>query len=144
MDWLKYGIDYGIIGILLVMSFVAISVGIERYLLLSKVKIADYPDRKSLELELTNRMHLIATIGSSAPYIGLLGTVLGIMLTFYSMGKAGFMDTNKIMVGLALALKVTAVGLLVAIPAVIIYNLLLRKIKVLIMQWEINDGRHRI
>ena len=67
-------------------------------------------------------MHLIATIGSSAPYIGLLGTVLGIMLTFYSMGKTGFMDTNKIMVGLALALKVTAVGLMVAIPAVIIYN----------------------
>jgi biopolymer transport protein ExbB len=54
------------------------------------------------------------------------------------------MDTNKIMIGLALALKVTAVGLLVAIPAVIIYNLLLRKIKVLIMQWEIQDGRERV
>lgn len=140
MAWLKYGIDYGIIGLLLVMSFIAVSVGIERYLLLRKVRIADYADRKSLELELTNRMHLIATIGSSAPYIGLLGTVLGIMLTFYSMGKTGFMDTNKIMVGLALALKVTAVGLMVAIPAVIIYNLLLRKIKVLVMQWEISNG----
>jgi len=144
MDWLKYAIDYGIIGLLLVMSFVAVSVGVERYLLLKKVSIMDFTDRKSLELELTNKMHLIATIGSSAPYIGLLGTVLGIMLTFYSMGKTGFMDTNKIMIGLALALKVTAVGLLVAIPAVIIYNLLLRKIKVLIMQWEIQDGRERV
>jgi biopolymer transport protein ExbB len=144
MEWLKYSIDYGIIGLLVVMSFIAISVGIERHLLFKKVRIEDFADRKSLELQLTNRMHLIATIGSSAPYIGLLGTVLGIMLTFYSMGKTGFMDTNKIMIGLALALKVTAVGLLVAIPAVIIYNLLLRKIKVLIMQWEINDGRQRI
>jgi biopolymer transport protein ExbB len=144
VDWLKYAIDYGIIGLLLVMSFVAISIGIERFLMLKKVRIEDFSDKKSLELELTNKIHLIATIGSSAPYIGLLGTVLGIMLTFYSMGTTGFMDTNKIMVGLALALKVTAVGLLVAIPAVTIYNLLLRKIKVLIMQWEINDGRQRV
>ena len=144
MDWLKYAIDFGIIGLLLVMSVVAVSVGIEKYLLFRKVNIKAFSDRKSLELELTDKMHLIATIGSSAPYIGLLGTVLGIMLTFYSMGKSGFMDTNKIMVGLALALKVTAVGLMVAIPAVIIYNLLLRKIKVLIMQWEINDGRQRL
>lgn len=144
MEWLKYAIDYGIIGLLVLMSFIAVSVGIERYLLLRKVNVEDFSDRKNLELELTSRMHLIATIGSSAPYIGLLGTVLGIMLTFYSMGKTGFMDTNKIMVGLALALKVTAVGLMVAIPAVIIYNLLLRKIKVLIMQWEIKDGRQRI
>ena len=104
-----------VLDLLLAMSFVAVSVGIERYLLLKKVRIEDFADKKSLELELTNKMHLIATIGSSAPYIGLLGTVLGIMLTFYSMGKSGFMDTNKIMVGLALALKVTAVGLLVAI-----------------------------
>ena len=144
MDWLKYAIDYGIIGLLLVMSFLAVSIGVERYLLLKKVRIEDFTDKKSLELELTHKIHLIATIGSSAPYIGLLGTVLGIMLTFYSMGTTGFMDTNKIMVGLALALKVTAVGLIVAIPAVIIYNLLLRKIKVLIMLWEINDGRQRL
>ena len=144
MDWLKYAIDYGIIGLLLVMSFVAVSVGVERFLLFKKIRIEDFTDQKSLELELTDRMHLIATIGSSAPYIGLLGTVLGIMLTFYSMGRTGFMDTSKIMIGLALALKVTAVGLLVAIPAVIIYNLLLRKAKVLLMQWEIRDGRERI
>jgi biopolymer transport protein ExbB len=54
------------------------------------------------------------------------------------------MDTGKIMIGLAMALKVTAVGLLVAIPAVFIYNLLLRKAKVLLMQWDIEDGREGI
>jgi len=51
------------------------------------------------------------------------------------------MDTGKIMSGLALALKATAVGLLVAIPSVSLYNFLLRKIKVLLMSWEIVHGR---
>ena len=144
MDYIKYIIDYGIIGLLALMSFAAVAIAIERYLFFNTLKLFDYKERKSLELALTDRLHLIASIGSNAPYIGLLGTVLGIMFTFYSMGQNGFMDTGKIMIGLAMALKVTAVGLLVAIPAVFIYNLLLRKAKVLLMQWEIEDGRERI
>jgi len=144
MEWLKIAIDYGIIGLLVLMSFVAVAIGIERYLLFRKLKIEDFNDKKSLELELTKKLHLIASIGSNAPYIGLLGTVLGIMLTFYTMGTNGFMDTGQIMIGLALALKVTAVGLMVAIPAVTIYNLLLRKAKVMIMEWEVLDGRERV
>ncbi len=141
MEWLHYAVDYGIIGLLVVMSIIAFSIGIERYLVFKNVSIEDYDNRKSLELHLTQKLHIIAIIGSNAPYIGLLGTVFGIMLTFYTMGNSGFMDTGKIMISLALALKVTAVGLLVAIPAVAMYNLLLRKVKVLIMQWEIKDGR---
>ena len=117
---------------------------IERNLSYKKLKIDSFQDKKSLELELTKKLHLIATIGSNAPYIGLLGTVLGIMLTFHTMGTNGFMDTGQIMIGLALALKVTAVGLLVAIPAVTIYNLLLRKAKVMIMEWEVLNGSERI
>lgn len=144
MEWLKIAIDYGIIGLLVLMSFAAVAIGIERYLLFRKINIEDFSDRKSLEIELTNKLHLIASIGSNAPYIGLLGTVLGIMLTFYTMGTNGFMDTGQIMIGLALALKVTAVGLLVAIPAVTIYNLLLRRAKVMIMEWEVQDGRKRV
>ena len=62
------------------------------------------------------------------------------MFTFYTMGQEGFMDTGKIMVGLALALKVTAVGLVVAIPSVALYNLLLRRAKVIMMKWEIANG----
>ena len=62
------------------------------------------------------------------------------MLTFYTMGESGFMDTGKIMVSLALALKVTAIGLVVAIPAVVTYNLLLRRTKVLLTRWEIDHG----
>lgn len=140
MEWMKYLIDYGIIGLLLLMSVTAISIAIERFLLYRKMNIAEFNDKKSLELVLTNKLHLIASIGSNAPYIGLLGTVMGIMLTFYTMGNEGMMDTSKIMIGLALALKVTAVGLLVAIPSVALYNLLLRRAKVIMMQWEIANG----
>ena len=144
MDWLRIVIDYGIIGLLIFLSIIAIGIAIERFYLFKNIKLESFKDKKSLELELTKKIHLIATIGSNAPYIGLLGTVLGIMLTFYMIGKEGFMDTGRIMVGLALALKATAVGLLVAIPAVSLYNFLLRKVKVLLLTWEIERERKRI
>jgi len=135
-------IDYGIIGLLLVMSVVALAIAAERHLFYRSVKVEDFREKKSLEMALTERLHLIATIGSNAPYIGLLGTVLGIMLTFQTMGTDGFADTGKIMSGLSMALKATAAGLLVAIPSIVLYNLLLRKVKVLVMQWEIGNERN--
>jgi len=140
VEWLKYTIDYGIIGLLIIMSIAALAIVIERFMVYKNVRVDDFRDKKNLELELTSKLHLLGTIGRNAPYLGLLGTVLGIMLTFYNMGKSGFMDTGNIMVGLALALKVTAIGLLVAIPAVTAYNLLLRRVKVLVTRWEIQNG----
>lgn len=144
MEWLKSAIDYGVIGLLIVMSMVALAVALERWLHSRKLDLAQFDDKKALELELTKKLHYIATIGSNAPYIGLLGTVLGIMLTFYTMGREGFMDTGKIMTGLALALKATAVGLMVAIPAITLYNFRVRKVKELILEWEIRNGRERV
>lgn len=140
MEWLKQAIDYGVTGLLLLMSIVAVAVAIERFLFYRRFDLTRYHDRQRLELELTRKLHLIATIGSNAPYIGLLGTVLGIMLTFYTMGREGFVDTSSIMIGLALALKATAAGLIVAIPAVTLYNLLLRKAKELLLEWEAQHG----
>lgn len=140
MEWLKITVDYGIIGFLTLLSVIAVAIAIERHLVYKSVRIDGFTDKKTLELELTRKLYIIATIGSNAPYIGLLGTVLGIMLTFYTIGKEGLMDTGKIMVGLALALKATAIGLLVAIPSVALYNFLLRKVKVLMMEWEIRNG----
>jgi len=140
MDWLKHSIDYGVIGFLILMSVIALSIAIERHMVYKTIDIAKFSKKKALEIELTKKLHILAIIGSNAPYIGLLGTVLGIMLTFYTMGHEGLMDTGKIMVGLALALKVTAVGLVVAIPTVAMYNILLRKAKVIMMEWEIKNG----
>jgi biopolymer transport protein ExbB len=140
VEWIRWGIDYGVIGLLVVMSIVAVAVAVERRSYYRKVDLGSFTDKKKLELELTRRLHLIATIGSNAPYVGLLGTVLGIMLTFFTMGREGFMDTGKIMIGLALALKVTAVGLIVAIPAVTLYNFQIRRAKELILEWESDHG----
>lgn len=140
MDWLNSVIEYGIIGLLVCMSVVALAIAIERYRFLRQVSLHDFQDRQLLELALTRRLHLIATIGSNAPYVGLLGTVLGIMLIFYNMGQQGMVDSAKIMTGLALTLKATAAGLLVAIPAVVLYNLLLRRAKELLLTWKTDNG----
>ncbi|MEE9911754.1 MAG: TonB-system energizer ExbB [Deltaproteobacteria bacterium] len=140
MEWLKWVVDYGVIGLLTAMSFIAVAVAVERRLYYRKISTDAFADKKSLELALTRKLHILATIASNAPYIGLLGTVLGIMLTFYTMGRDGFMDTGKIMVGLALAMKATAVGLLVAIPILTFYNFLVRRARELIFEWEIKNG----
>jgi biopolymer transport protein ExbB len=140
VEWLKWIIDYGVLGLLTVMSVVAVAVTIERSMFYRQLDLNDFTDRNALELALTRKLHLIATVGSNAPYIGLLGTVLGIMLTFYTMGREGFMDTGKIMIGLALALKATAAGLLVAIPAVTLYNFKVRRAKEILLQWKVLHG----
>ncbi|MGD9576884.1 MAG: TonB-system energizer ExbB [Syntrophorhabdus sp.] len=144
MDWLHYAIDFAVIGFLALMSVVAMAVAIERKIFFRKVRLDGYTDRRELELDLTRRLHIIATVGSNAPYIGLLGTVLGIMLTFATIGKQGLADTSQIMTGLALALKATAIGLVVAIPAVILYNFLLKSVKELLLLWEIQNGREKL
>jgi biopolymer transport protein ExbB len=145
MEWLKYFIDYGIIGLLVIMSIISLTIFIERYFFMKRINLDAYAgNRKSLEIVLTKRLSIVATIGSNAPYIGLLGTVLGIMLTFYTIGVAGYIDATKIMVGLALALKATAVGLCVAIPTVVFYNALLRKVKVTLLEWDVRHGREGV
>ena len=141
MAYLGSIIDYGVLGLLGVMSVLALAIVIERYLTFRKIRTKQFSDKRLLEHELTRGLHLIATIGSNAPYIGLLGTVLGIMFTFYTMGTEGFLDTGKIMIGLSLALKATAAGLLVAIPSIVFYNLLLRKVKGILLHWEVEHER---
>ncbi len=140
MENITFLVDYGIIGILLLMSVVSIATAMERWIFINKTDLKNFKSRKELEFELTKRLHIIATIGSNAPYVGLLGTVLGIMLTFYTVGELGYADTKKIMTSLALALKATAVGLLVAIPSIIFYNILLRRIREKLYLWDIKKG----
>ncbi|WP_394908811.1 TonB-system energizer ExbB [uncultured Helicobacter sp.] len=130
-------VDYGVLGFLLVLSIVVLGVAIERYLFFRNVNVRDFGDKRVLELALHKRLTLIATIGSNAPYIGLLGTVFGIMVTFVEIGSNSLVDTQAIMSGLSLALKTTAAGLFVAIPSIVFYNFLLRKAEVILTQWDI-------
>ncbi|MFN3870877.1 MAG: TonB-system energizer ExbB [Aquificaceae bacterium] len=136
MDWVRLSVDYGVIGILVFLSFLSVGVALERYMYLKRVDVKAYKSRQEIEIDLTRGLFVIASVASNAPYIGLLGTVLGIMLTFYTIGEEGLVDTKKVMVGLALALKATALGLLVAIPSSVLYNHLLRKVKEKIALWE--------
>lgn len=136
MLFLKENLDFLVFGILGVMSFVMLWLVIERYIYYSRMVVTEFKDENALQIALTRNLTFIATVGSNAPYIGLLGTVLGIMLTFYDMGQSGNINVQVIMTGLALALKATAAGLLVALPAIMFYNALLRKVDVLTAEWK--------
>ena len=140
MQFLADIIDYGIIGLLGLLCFLAVMLAAERWLTYRSVKVTDFESKKALELKLMANLHIIGSIASNAPYIGLLGTVLGIMLTFYNIGLTSNIDSSAIMINLSLALKATAIGLVVAIVAVVLYNFLTRKAKNIIIRWEIANG----
>lgn len=139
---LKDCVEYGILGFLVILSIVVLTLISERLWAYKKIDIAGFEDRKLLEIELTRNLTLLATIGTNAPYIGLLGTVGGIMLTFLEISQGDLVSTSAIMSGLALALKATALGLIVAIPAIVGYNLLLRKSEVLLSLWDLEKNRN--
>lgn len=130
-------VDYGVIGLLGFMSFLSLFFWIERLLYYRTVKVESYQTQEALEIDITNNLGIISSFGANAPYIGLLGTVLGIIMTFYTLGQTGEMDVKNIMTSLALALQATAMGLVVAIPAIFFYNHLNRKVDVLLSKWTI-------
>lgn len=140
MENLKYAVDYGVIGLLAVLGFWAVVVALERWQFYARVNPSEYATQQTYEIALTKRLVVIGTIAANAPYIGLLGTVLGIMLTFHTMGTAGTVAVNTIMIGLSLALKATAVGLLVAIPCVVMNNVLRRRVTELLTVYKAQHG----
>ncbi len=79
--------------------------------------------------KLESATSFLATTGASAPFIGLFGTVVGILITFQTLGKTASLDV--IAPQIAEALLATGVGLVAAIPSVIAYNYFVRRIKVL-------------
>ena len=141
MLYAEDALDYGVMGVLILMSIVTLWLFIERMMFYSGVRINDYEHRDELELDLTNNISIISAIGTNAPYVGLLGTVFGIMITFYTLGDAGAVDAKKIMMGLALALKATAMGLVVAMPAIITYTITLRKVEKILTRFDIAQAK---
>jgi biopolymer transport protein ExbB len=137
----EQALDYGVMGILILMSIVALWLFIERMMYYKSIRLDDYESKDLLELDLSDNLSTISAIGANAPYVGLLGTVLGIMITFYTLGDAGPVDAKKIMVGLALALKATAMGLVVAIPAISFYTIALRKMERIIAHFDAQNEK---
>ena len=137
LAYAENALDYGVMGILILMSVVTLWLFIERMMFYKSVRTDDYEYRDNLELDLTDNIGVLSAIGSNAPYVGLLGTVVGIMITFYTMGDVGAVDAKQIMVGLALALKATAMGLVVAMPAIVAYTIALRKVERVLTKFDV-------
>lgn len=85
---------------------------------------------------LENLLPFLATTGATAPFIGLFGTVWGIMKAFHDIGKMGSANLSTVAPGISEALIATAAGLVAAIPAVMAYNYFNAKIRVLSAEME--------
>jgi biopolymer transport protein TolQ len=95
--------------------------------------------RRSQNAEMTtleSMTSFLATVGSTAPFIGLFGTVWGIMKAFRDIGKMGSANLATVAPGISEALIATAAGLAAAIPAVIAYNFFLARIRVIQSEME--------
>jgi biopolymer transport protein TolQ len=111
----------------------------------SKVNRADMMDGVERSMRVTmsrevdsleNQLALLATIGSVAPYIGLLGTVWGIMGSFSALGTTEHATLALVAPHIAEALIATALGLFVAIPAVVAYNRYTRAVESVVLEYE--------
>lgn len=139
---------------LVFLSIWSITIIIDRYKYFKTFKLSDFIDKMIAECssissgkkvqylskfiyskksEFEKGLSILGTLGSTTPFIGLLGTILGIIVAFGELSQ-GKSDTNAIMFALAEALILTAVGLFVAIPAVVAFNIFTKKIKSLIDQ----------
>ncbi len=111
------------------------------------------PEKKAIQLSVVERtlqgaiqdeitfqerfLHILATIGNTAPFIGLFGTVWGIMGAFQEIGRQGSANIAVVAPGVAEALVNTAAGLFVAIPAAVAYNLYINRIRKMHVQLEV-------
>ncbi len=114
------------------------------------------PDGKVSPIELTRRelvrktealgadirrgMSVLASVGSIAPFVGLLGTVMGIINSFQSIAKQGSGGLGTVSAGISEALVVTAAGLVVAIPAVLAFNYLTGRAEALVRGLDLARG----
>jgi biopolymer transport protein ExbB len=75
------------------------------------------------------RLAFLGTLGNNAPFVGLFGTVLGIIRAFHDLAGSSMQGTQAVMAGIAEALVATGVGLIVALPAVAAYNIFTRRVE---------------
>lgn len=131
-----FGIE-PVLWLLVAMSIIAMSVIIERafvFHLAQKEYLS--MDIYSLRLLLEKRLGILATFGNNAPFIGLFGTVLGVIQAFHIIGSHHSFDVGPIMQGVSEALIATATGLFVAIPCVIAYNYFIKRLKMMLIKYE--------
>jgi biopolymer transport protein TolQ len=123
--------------------------GYKEYLLLTSRPQANKNDvldavRRNMRVAMSRQVErvdaglpMLATIGSAAPYVGLFGTVWGIMTAFIALGSVKYATLSMVAPGIAEALIATAMGLFAAIPAVVAYNRLSVHADSLVSQYEV-------
>ncbi|MBN2401861.1 MAG: MotA/TolQ/ExbB proton channel family protein [Spirochaetes bacterium] len=104
--------------------------------------VEDLPDLMSgkiieEKIFLEKRLTILNTLGNNAPFIGLLGTVLGVIKAFYGLGTLGSTGAEVVMRSISKALLATAAGLFIAIPVVMANNYFSKKVKIIIQHLEI-------
>jgi biopolymer transport protein ExbB len=88
-------------------------------------------ERARWKKEAERNLIVLGTLGNNVPFVGLFGTVLGVIKELHDLGGSKG-EAGEVMKGLSQALVATAIGLLVAIPAVVAYNFFQRKLKVIL------------
>ena len=101
--------------------------------------LSDLMEGKILEekMGLEKRLSILNTLGNNAPFIGLLGTVLGVIKAFHGLGTLGNTGAELVMRSISSALLATAAGLFVAIPVVMANNFFSRKVKIIVQRLEV-------
>ncbi|PKL35283.1 MAG: TolQ transporter [Spirochaetae bacterium HGW-Spirochaetae-1] len=100
--------------------------------------LGDLMDGKRIEIrvELEKHVSILSTLGNNAPFIGLLGTVLGVIKAFYGLGMLGGVGAEIVMRSISSALIATAAGLAVAVPVVIVNNYFASATRVIMQNLE--------
>lgn len=96
------------------------------------MRVAQFRERDELE----SHLPFLATVGSISPYIGLFGTVWGIMISFHALGGAQQATISMVAPGISEALIATAMGLFAAIPAVVGYNRYINDVDRILSRYE--------
>lgn len=136
---LKDLIEHGVMLILLSSLVTIIYLSIDRFSNFKFVagQLEKFVNKTELEIELNKKMTMIYSISSNAVYIGLLGTVLGVMITLSQIGVA---NQSGLIAALSLPLMSTAASLVVAIIGTFFFNALQNEIEVVCMKWDIAHG----
>ncbi|TPW17733.1 MAG: biopolymer transport protein ExbB [Elusimicrobia bacterium] len=109
----------------------------------SRVELEELLSTKRAEekLRMESYLAVLGTMGNTAPFVGLFGTVVGIIKAFRDLAAAGGGGPTVVAKGIAEALVATAGGLAVAIPAVVCYNYFQRRVKTLSVEMEVYSTR---